>query len=201
MKLGHAFLAIAAVVLLASAARADSIPASSYDINGNLTIPGHGTFLETIYFSFTLDYFTIPSYQDGPVYGLDTQIVSPILVASSGQLGFFGSNAGGFGPGGGGPGPWAGYLGFFNAGGDEIDLDMNNVDISFAPIDAVGVAGPPTRADSVCTRANRLLAWRTFSCIRDSSDFPRSIRHSAVYGHGHPRRPAHEHPRSRRRFY
>ena len=55
MKLGHAFLAIAAMPLLATGDRADSIPASSYAIDDSLTIPGNGTFTETIDFAFTLD--------------------------------------------------------------------------------------------------------------------------------------------------
>ena len=167
MKLWHVFLGIAAVVLLATGARADSIPASSYAINGSMTIPGNGTFTETIDFAFTLDYFTIGSYPGGPIYGYDTQIVSPILVAASGPLGLFGSSATGFSADT-GPGPSSGYLPFINSASpsinssnvgnfDEVDLNMNYVDEYVGAVDP----GPPTSADAYIYRC------QTTACMAD----------------------------------
>jgi hypothetical protein len=167
MKLGHAFLAIAAVVVLATGARADSIPASSYAINGSLTIPGNGASSEIIDFAFTLDYFAIGSYAGGPVYGYDTQIVGPVLVAASGPLGLFGSSAPEFRADT-GPGPSSGYLPFFNSAApsvnasnvgnfDEIDLVMDDVDVSVGAVNP----GPPTSADASMYRC------QTATCMAD----------------------------------
>ena len=160
MKLGHAFLAIAAVVLLATGARADSIPASSYDINGNLTL-GNGTFNETIYFAFTLDYFTIPS-PGGGIYGYYATIPSPVLVAASGPLGLFGGGSQIM------DGP-EGFIEFVNSASpsgssDEIDLSMNNLEQNGSPTYLPAgepFSGPPTLAYSSFYRCD------TAACVAD----------------------------------
>jgi hypothetical protein len=155
MRVLNVLLVTAAVALFAVGARADSIPVASYDINGSMTIAGNATSTETIDFAFTLDYFALGSYLGGPVYGYSSSIVSPILVAASGPLGLFGSNSAGFGAGG-GPGQFSGYLPFFNAGGDEIDLEMNYVDEQ-------PTLGSPTQADS------QIYGCRTAACVADFS--------------------------------
>lgn len=160
MRVLNVLLATAALALFAVGARADSIPAASYDINGSMTIAGKATSTETIDFAFTLDYFALGSYLGGPVYGYSSSIMSPIVVAASGPLGLFGSTSAGFGAGG-GPGQFSGYLPFFNAGGDEIDLEMNYVDEQ-------PTLGPPTQADS------EIYGCKTAACIADFSLLPGS---------------------------
>lgn len=166
MKLWHVFLAIAAVVLLATGAHADAIPASSYAINGSMTIPGNGSFTETIDFAFTLDYFTVGSYLGGPIYGYYATIPGPVLVAASGPLGLFGGSSQIYLSNGLGA-----YIPFVNSASptinsafignfDEIDLDMNNLEegAPFAPF-----SGPPTLASSEIYRCDTATCQQDFS--------------------------------------
>lgn len=117
-------------------AYADSVPVASYAIYGTLSVTGNnscgGPCVETITYSFTLDYFqvTLASFRFAPmepclvdlVSGLTSTCyqaasVGPVLVSASGPLGIFGDKGygccwfdGGY------------YIPFVNAQNDEIDL-------------------------------------------------------------------------------
>jgi hypothetical protein len=128
-------------------AHAAPAPVASFAINGTLSITGNnncgGPCVETVEYSFTLDYFLItaanvpapPTIQAGCyadlVNGLtqscyQASSVGPVLASSSGPLAFFGDNG-------------AGCCYFYNAyylplvnaliypEADEIDLEIGNI--------------------------------------------------------------------------